>query len=289
MSHFPKQTHHDTGLVGVGLRSEHYQDVLEEASGIDFVEVHSENFFAEGGVTSRYLSQLQQTIPISLHGTAMGLGSGAGIDSGYLARLQRLTQQIEPLLVSDHACFCWTGEGNQVMHAGDLLPLKFDEAHLDVIANNVDRVQNQLGRQILVENIVSYVPNNKDFIDENEFLVELTKRTGAGLLLDLNNLIVNAINFDTRHPLDIAKNWLAKIPADVVGEIHLAGFSSVQGDALVVDDHSQPVSDMCWQLYRVVMSQMGPKPTLIEWDNDLTSWAVLKSEADKARAIMASI
>ncbi len=272
--------------VGVGLRSEHYKAVLTEASDIDFVEVHSENFFAQGGVIADYLERLKDVVPISLHGTAMGLGSADGIGNQYLSNLGRLVRHVNPTLVSDHACFCWGESGGRVLHAGDLLPLQFNQTQLSVIANNVNRVQDTLGRQILVENIVSYVSGNQDFIDENVFLFELTQRTGCGLLIDLNNVLVNALNMGSNDALATAKNWLLKIPANVVGEIHLAGFTPAAPDQLIVDDHSQPVSDMCWELYRYAIELFGPKPTLIEWDNALPEWSVLLEEASKAKTIL---
>lgn len=287
----PHQRKRSAGnLVGVGLRSPHHhdalQDVSSETSFLDFVEVHSENFFAEGGHAPRFIQSIAQKYPLSLHGTSMGLGSEAGVKQAYLDRLQRLIELTNPIFVSDHASFSWATVQGQMVHAGDLLPIPFDPHSLTVLASNVDAVQQRLGRQLFVENIVSYLPCADQTMSETEFLVSLAERTGCGLLIDINNLLVNAMNFSNKDPIQVAKNWLSDIPRRLIGEIHLAGFTPVTDGELIVDDHSQPVSDAGWELYAYTIGVHGPIPTLIEWDNDLPSWQGLLQEARKAKTIL---
>ena len=278
-----------SSMVGVGLRHPHYKEALLGSSSIDFVEVHAENFFAKGGILPAILDDIAQQYPISLHSTSMGLGSAVGINRDYLLRLKRLSQQITPILISDHACFTWSNLNGSSVHAGDLLPLEFSQQSLQVIVENVDKVQQVLGRKILVENLSSYVEFRFSDMSETEFLTELVNRTGCGLLVDLNNLIVNAHNFSDEGSLKTATQWLQQLPSRAVGEIHLAGYTPVSENELIIDDHSQPVSDECWSLYRTALKQFGLVTTLIEWDNNLPSWSVLLEQATKARALMRDV
>lgn len=279
-----------TKPVGVGLRHQHYRDALCETSAVDFVELHSENFFAQGGITLSMLEAIADIYPISLHGTAMGLGSAIGIDGAYLDKLKNLVSDIKPFLVSDHASFAWSRFNNQLIHAGDLLPLPFTKDALSHLVNNVKHVQDEIGQQILVENLASYVQFDQSTMKETEFLNELVSQADCGLLLDLNNLLVNEHNFPDESkdvtPLAAAEHWLSEIPVDSVGEIHLAGYSSPAKGNFIVDDHSQPINDECWSLYRYALQRFGPQITLIEWDNDLPDWQVLTAEAHKARQII---
>lgn len=277
------------GLVGVGLRHPHYQAALNAASSIDFVEVHAENFFAEGGLIAEYLQALQACYPISLHATSLGLGSAIGIDTRYLDKLARLVSQINPLLVSDHASFSWSRNHDGRVHAGDLLPLEFTEQGLEILVANVDRVQQRLGRRLLVENLSAYIAPQQAQMHEAEFLAKLVERSQCGLLLDLNNLLVNASNLGYRDPLSQARSWLNYIPLDAVGEFHLAGYTPAQKGELIIDDHSQPVSEQCWELYRTAISRFGPVTTLVEWDNDLPDWHVLVGQAEKARELVQDV
>ncbi|WP_286240855.1 DUF692 domain-containing protein [Neptuniibacter halophilus] len=274
--------------VGVGLRHPHYREALLGASSIDFVEIHAENFFAEGGVIQEILTDMTNIYPVSLHSTSMGLGSAMGINQGYLKKLQRLAERIRPLHISDHACFTWGTLGDKPVHAGDLLPLEFTRQSLTVMSDNIDRVQQLLGRRILIENLSAYVEFKHSTLSETGFLTELVERTGCGLLVDLNNLLVNAHNFSDEPAAEAAKHWLQQIPADAVGEIHLAGYTPAERGALIVDDHSQPVSDECWALYRYALQQVGPVSTLIEWDNQLPDWETLLAQAVQARTIIHS-
>ncbi|WP_415898773.1 DUF692 domain-containing protein [Neptuniibacter sp. QD48_11] len=276
-------------MIGVGLRHQHYKEALLGTSSIDFVELHAENFFAEGGIIPELLNDIAQQYPISLHSTSMGLGSAIGINREYLLRLKRLSQQIHPILISDHACFTWSHLNGKSVHAGDLLPLEFTQASLKVMAENIDQVQQLLGRQILVENLSAYITFPHSQMSETEFLSQLVHLTDCGLLLDLNNLLVNAHNFSEQPALTNAKDWIDKIPINAVAEIHLAGYAPVTQGELIIDDHSQPVSDECWALYHSTLQLTGPVTTLIEWDNDLPSWQKLLQQAEYAKSVMQNL
>lgn len=270
--------------AGVGLRHEHYQDALQKKSAVDFVEVHSENFFAEGGMALDLLTHMASQYPLSFHGTAMGLGSAVGLDLRYLKRLKRLVERFKPQIISDHASYSWANINGQKVHMGDLLPIALTPDALATLANNVDQVQQYLGRQILVENIVSYLPQQNQTLRETDFLNQLAELTGCGLLIDINNVLVNAMNSRASNPISDAQQWLSAIKPATVGEIHLAGYTPVASNELIVDDHSQPVSAACWQLYEFAIHRFGPVATLIEWDNALPSWSRLLQERHKAKS-----
>ena len=280
--------------IGVGLRHGHYQDALLGASDIDFVEVHAENFFAPGGQARQLLKSVSQSYPVSLHATSMGLGSAAGINPVYLSRLQQLADYIQPWLISDHASFSWvknhqSNASSALIHSGDLLPLEFNEQGLSVLTDNVDQVQQLLGRPILIENISSYISTDFNSISEPEFLVALVERSQCRLLVDLNNLLVNAHNRGCADPLADAKQWLNAIPLEMVGEFHLAGYSKPKAGSPLIDDHAAEVSGECWNLYRLAIERFGPTPTIIEWDNDLPTWEKLVEQAAMAREIAQAV
>lgn len=285
----------NTVAIGVGLRHPHYSDVLapsiksEESylktSTIDFVEVHSENFFAQGGASRALIKEVAEKYPVSLHSTALGLGSKASIAGGYLESLNELVNVVNPFLMSDHAAFSWSELDGRAVHAGDLLPVAFNQKNLKIMADNINAVQQLTGRRLLIENLSAYLIPKGSVLAETEFLVALTELTQCGLLIDLNNLVVNANNFSDDKSIDYAKQWLQQIPSEVVGEIHLAGFTSACDGEFTIDDHSQPISDIGWQLYRFALQRFGAVPTLIEWDNNLPTWQTLLKEADKARVI----
>lgn len=276
-------------MVGVGLRHPHYQAALLGSSAIDFVEIHAENFFAEGGILPELLADIARLYPVSLHSTSMGLGSAVGINRDYLLRLKRLSRQINPILISDHACFSWSHFKGKAVHAGDLLPLEFTYESLKTMAENVDQVQQLLGRKILVENLSAYIEFSYSHMSEVEFLGELVELTGCGLLVDLNNLLVNAYNFSNdrqQTALQTAQQWVKHIPLNAIGEIHLAGYTPATEGNLIIDDHSQPVSEECWALYRSTLQLTGPVTTLIEWDNELPTWQTLVAQAEQARSFL---
>jgi len=272
-------------LVGLGLRHAHYSDALTSVAPIDFVELHSENYFAPGGAIKAVLQDIVETYPVSLHSTSLGLGSAEIPRNANLNFLIALVNQVQPILVSDHASFSWGSWSKKPVHAGDLLPLSFNHQALNILAKNVDMVQQALGRQILLENLSSYISFSSDTMSEAEFLVRLTEKTGCGLLLDLNNIIVSAHNLNEPDIASYALNWIRQLPEDVIGEIHLAGFTEANPDDLVVDDHSQKVSRQCWILYAEALGRFGAVPTLIEWDNNLPEWDVLLREVETARMV----
>ncbi|WP_461537282.1 MbnB/TglH/ChrH family RiPP precursor modification enzyme [Spongorhabdus nitratireducens] len=275
----------DRTPVGIGLRHVHYHDALAAPADIDFFEVHSENFFARGGATLGVLEEVAGRYPVSLHGTSLGLGSVAGISPRHLDSLVQLADRISPALISDHAAFGQGVVGEQLVHAGDLLPIAFNESMLQVMTENVLQVQERLGRQILVENLSAYLEPPGSTLTETEFLTELAERSGCRLLVDINNLAVNAVNTGIENVAVSIKQWLDQIPATHVGEIHLAGCTPAQPGGLVIDDHSQKVSDTVWDGYHHAITRFGQVPTLIEWDTQLPEWQVLLNEANKARRI----
>lgn len=283
-------------LIGVGLRHIHYNDALSARANIDFIEVHAENFFAEGGATYQVITDIAANYPISLHATSLGLGSAVPAPEQQLNQLLALVERTDPILVSDHACFSWAELSSASTHAGDLLPVPFNEESLACMANNVLRAQALLKRTILVENLSAYMQLPGSTYSESEFLVKLCELTGCKLLIDINNLMVNAANHHLLEPngekidtKEFAKQWLNSIPKSMVGEFHLAGCTSVPENDFMIDDHSQPVSDDAWQVYKFALERFGPVPTLIEWDENLPSWTTLLKEADKARQIATKV
>ena len=269
--------------IGIGWRQPHYEALLERRPDLGFIEVHSENFFADGGATLAVLDAGREAYPVSLHGVGLGLGSAAGLDGWHLERLARLVQRVRPDWVSDHACFARVGSG---LHAADLLPIPFTDESLALLAGHVDQVQQRLGRPMLVENISAYVGWAGDTLAEPEFFNELTRRSGCGLLLDVNNLVVNARNagFAADDAAREAMRWVDAIRPGSVGEIHLAGHCEL-ADGLVIDDHGSRVRDEVWRVYAHALRRLGPVPTLIEWDTAVPELDVLLAEGQRARAL----
>mgnify|MGYP000182783018 FL=1 len=269
--------------VGVGLRSEHYQNVLEKTPALDFLEVHSENFFADAGIAVDILQEVSASTPISLHGTSAGLGSVEAVPDDYLRKLKRLVDRVDPILVSDHQCFTWARIGGRLFHGGDLLPIPFTEDSLRHAVNNIDRMQQCLGRQIAIENVCAYIEFDQSDFDEASFLGEIVARTQCGLILDINNLMVNARNGHVSNLENFVDRYVESLDHSAITEIHLAGSTPVGEEELLIDDHARPVSKAGWQAYERVLNAIGSKPTLIEWDNNLPSWCELLGEAAKAR------
>jgi uncharacterized protein (UPF0276 family) len=261
--------------VGVGLRAPHVAQVRAERPAVGWLEVHSENYFVDGGPALATLDAIRLDYPISLHGVGLSLGSADALDTAHVARLARLSSRIEPAAVSEH--LCWGRVDGR--HLNDLLPLPFTDEALRLVCERIDYVQRALARSILVENVSAYLRFGGDVMTEWQFVAEVARRTGCGLLFDVNNVYVNAVNhgFD---PLE----YLDAIPAGAVGEIHLAGFDA-SGPCLI-DTHGARVAAPVWSLYRATIERFGPRPTLIEWDTDLPALEVLLDEAAKARAIM---
>jgi uncharacterized protein (UPF0276 family) len=285
--------------VGIGWRQPHYAELLQDKPVVDFLEVHSENFFAQGGAALAVLEQGRATYPVSLHGVGLSLGAATGLDPWHLEQLARLTERIDPVRVSDHASFARGSFKGQTLHASDLLPIPFTAEALDVLCNNVDRVQNKLKRRFMVENLSAYIawntPPHEASLAETEFLMTLARRTGCQLLVDVNNIYVNALNAAQAgrlsDPESACRDWLDAIDPASVGELHLAGHrhvSDAHGD-IVIDDHGSRVCDVVWRLYRHAVQRYGDVPTLIEWDTDVPALQVLLDEAARARAICDSL
>lgn len=277
--------------LGIGLRQPHYAALFEAPPALGFVEVHAENFFADGGAPLAVLEQAREHWALSLHCVGLGLGSAAGIDDWHLERLARLAERVRPARISDHACFARApldGASTVNVHGSDLLPLAYTPAALDILCANVQQVQERLRRPILVENLSAYLSFGDDGMAEPEFLSALARRTGCALLLDVNNLVVNALNAGAPDPVAQACAWIDALPRGCVGEIHLAGCTPpASPGALVIDDHATRVHDEVWAAYRHALRRLGPLPTLVEWDLDLPPLAVLLDEAGKAAQLMA--
>jgi len=288
-------THAGIGLrqrpsAGIGLRQPHYAALLDTAPPLAFVEVHSENFFADGGAALAVLRRARERYPVSLHGVGLALGSAAGLDPWHLDRLARLVRGIEPARVSDHACFARAAlaPGGPVVHANDLLPIAFTDAALAIMAANVAQVQERLGRTLLVENLSSYVSFTDDAMSEPEFFTRLCRASGCGMLLDVNNLMVNALNAGAADPRAACCAFIDALPAGIVGEIHLAGYC--EADGIVIDDHGSRVRPAVWSVYEHALRRCGAAlPTLVEWDTEVPALELLLGEAAHAAAIAARV
>ena len=261
--------------VGIGLRTPHYRELLDTLPPIGWFEVHSENYFGDGGQPLYFLERFRSHYPLSLHGVGLSLGSTDALNAIHLKKLNSLVDRFEPGLVSDH--LCWSSVGGQFLN--DLLPLPYTEEALNHVVTRIGEAQDYLRRQILVENVSSYLQYKHSTISEWEFLAEVSRRAGCGILLDVNNIYVSAEN----HRFD-PLTYIDAIPAAAVQEIHLAGFDS-NGDCLI-DTHGKPVFDAVWPLYAHAIERLGATPTLIEWDTDSPALDVLLAEAWKARAIL---
>jgi hypothetical protein len=270
-------------IAGIGLRAPHYGEVLQKLPKLGWVEVHSENFFG-GGSSLHTLLKVREHYPVSLHGVGMGLASTAPLDQQHLSALHRLCEAVQPAAVSEH--LCWNSApdkaGNDLMVINDLLPFPYTQEALSHVANRVAQVQEKLGRQLLVENLSSYLSFSHSEMTEGEFLAELTRRSGCGILFDVENLYVNARNLGVD-----AEVFIKTIPAEAVQEYHLAGYSVM--DSCLVDTHDHPVYPEVWQLYEFALRHIGPRPTLIEWDSDIPALPVLMGEAAKAQQRMENI
>jgi uncharacterized protein len=275
-------------LAGIGLRHAHYAEVLDTKPPLGFIEVHSENFFADGGAALQVLQSVRELYDVSLHGVGLALGSAAGIDAEHLEKLARLVDRTDPIRVSDHACFARAAitPRGEVLHANDLLPIAFTNASLEIICANVARVQDRLKRSILVENLSAYVAYTDDDIPEPDFLTTLCQRTGCGLLLDVNNLMVNALNARAVNPVAHCQKLIDALPKHIVGEIHLAGYA--QTPDIVIDDHGSRVRPDVWRVYQHALQRFGAVPSLIEWDTDVPPLSVLLDEASTASQHLAN-
>jgi len=294
MRHTTLQTMSTSTAAGLGWRQPHYAGLLEMRPAIGFLEVHSENFFGQGGAALAVLERGRCEYPISLHGVGLSLGSAAGVDTWHLDQLAKLVERCDPVRVSDHASFARGALDGATVHAADLLPLPFTHEALQVLCSNVQRVQDRLKRPLLVENLSAYLQwnvNPEAQLDEPEFLARLAQTSGCGLLIDVNNIYVNALNAQLSgrcsNPLAACKQWLDRIPAAYVGELHLAGHCRVNDEhgQIVIDDHGSRICTEVWDLYRHALTRFGTIPTLIEWDTHLPPLAVLLEEVAYADAL----
>lgn len=270
-----------TGLLaGAGFKPAYLDDLLTDTLPDAFFEVHAENYMGAGGPPHRALSALRSAFPLSVHGVGLSIGGPTPLDAAHLARFVAVVKRYEPVLVSEH--LAWSSHGGTFFN--DLLPLPYNRQTLHQVCAHVDQVQTALGRPLLLENPSTYLQFSTSDMSEPQFLGEVIRRTGCGLLLDVNNVVVSATN----HGFDAAP-YLRELPLQAVRQIHLAGHTEQQdehGQRLLIDSHDRCVAPQVWALYADLLSLIGPVPTLIEWDSDLPAWAVLKGEMQQARALM---
>lgn len=267
--------------AGVGLKPEHYREIMSSHPDVGWFEVHPENYMGAGGPPHHYLERIRQNYPISMHGVGLSIGGAGRLSREHLDRLRAFTHRYDPGQFSEH--LAWST--HESVYLNDLLPLPYTRETLDLVADHVDEAQDVLGRRMLIENPSTYVVFDESEMSEIHFLDALARRTGCGLLLDLNNVFVSAGN----HGFDPVA-YVDAFPDAYVGEIHLAGHAAIDGGddtLLLVDAHDRSVADPVWGLYRRFIARSGPLPTLIEWDNDVPDWATLHAEAKRADLLMA--
>lgn len=265
--------------AGLGFKPEHFNDIAETRPRLGFFEIHAENYMGAGGPPHRLLAALRRDYAISLHGVGLSIGAPGRLNCDHLDRLRALVDRYQPESFSEH--LAWSSHGNEYLN--DLLPLPYTPETLDLVCDHIDEVQEHLGRRMLLENPATYVLFEQSSLAETDFLSEVIRRTGCGLLLDINNVFVSCTN----HRAD-PRAYLAAFPLHAVGEIHLGGHAEEElpSGPLLIDDHGSPVADPVWALYAQTIAQAGPLPTLIEWDNDVPPFAELMSEAQRATAIL---
>ena len=272
--------HQIAGLAGTSFKHQHLQAILADEALGGFFEIHAENYMGAGGPPHAALSRIREQFPVSLHGVCMSIGGPQPLDKAHLARFKALVDRYEPALVSEH--LAWST--HETTFYNDLLPLPYTEATVARVAAHIDEVQETIGRRLLLENPSTYVTFPESTMSETAFIRELVKRTGCGLLLDINNVFVSATNQGYS-----ARDYLGDFPLEHVGEIHLAGHAEQEddeGELLLIDSHDGPVADAVWKLYEIVIARSGAIPTLIEWDSAIPEWPVLKREAMAAQAIL---
>lgn len=264
---------------GLGFKPEHFPDIRQLRPALGFFEVHAENYMGAGGPPHRMLGVLRQDYALSLHGVGLSIGGPGRLDGAHLARLKALVERYEPESFSEH--LAWSSHGADYLN--DLLPLPYTPETLRLVCDHVDEVQSVLGRRMLLENPSTYVLFEQSTLTETEFLAEVVRRTGCGLLLDVNNVFVSATN----HRVD-PMDYLADYPVASVGEIHLGGHAEEElpSGPLLIDDHARQVADPVWDLYAAALALTGPQPTLIEWDNDVPEFPVLLAEAERAGRVL---
>jgi len=266
--------------AGVGFKPEHFAAINDASQPVGFFEVHAENYMGAGGPPHAQLGKLRQDYALSIHGVGLSIGSMQPLDADHLARLKVVCDRYEPESFSEH--LAWSTHDTTFLN--DLLPLPYTETTLTQVCAHIDEVQTLLGRQMLLENPATYLLFEESTIEEVDFLAETARRTGCGLLLDVNNVFVAATN----HRLD-PRDYLKRFPVQSVREIHLSGHSETIDDAgapLLIDSHDTPVKDPVWELYEELITRTGPIASLVEWDNDVPEWPLLRAEAEAADAIL---
>ena len=265
---------------GVGLKAEHYRTIVETLPDVGFFEVHAENYMGAGGPPHRYLSAIRERYPLSLHGVGLSIGADRPLDEDHLQRLKRLIERYRPGLFSEH--LAWSSHDSSFLN--DLLPVPYTAETLTRVIEHIDQVQNALRRQMLLENPSTYLAFAESTYSEIDFIAQVVRRTGCGLLLDVNNVYVASTNQEW-DPIA----YIEAYPLAHVQEIHIAGYTREaddKGRPLLIDTHNRPVEEIDWSLYAHAVTLIGPVPTLIEWDADVPDWPTLKREADRAEAIM---
>lgn len=267
-----------TSTVGIGLRARHLAEIARERPAIGFLEIHAENYLASSPALRR-MEQLRPDHELSIHAVGLSLGSAEGLDEDHLARVVALVDRLQPSLVSEH--LSWSVHGGHYFN--DLLPLPYTEEALDIVARNVGRLQDALRRPVSIENPSCYLAFVHSTLSEPEFLGELVRRTGCGLLLDVNNIVVTAHNLRLE-----PRDWLASLPGAAITEYHLAGHAvnDADGETILIDDHGSRVSEGVWQLFEATVESLGARPTLIEWDTDVPPLGVLIDEAARAETVL---
>ena len=269
--------------AGVGYKPQHFSDILKDAGSVGWLEIHAENYMGAGGRPIAQLRHLSEQFAISVHGVGLSIGGEGRLDPEHLQRLKHLVAWCNPASFSEH--LAWSTHESAFLN--DLLPLPYTEATLSRVADHIDEVQEIVGRRMLLENPSSYLAFEESTFAETDFLRDVAARTGCGLLLDVNNVFVSATNLGT-DPI----SYIDDFPLDLVGEIHLAGHDEDHDDhgkPLLIDSHGREVADPVWALFEYTVKKSGPKPSLVEWDNDVPDWPTLEAEAARAARILEAL
>mgnify|MGYP003115734603 FL=1 len=265
---------------GVGYKARHFDALMADPGPVRWIEVHAENYMGDGGRPHAQLRALQENFALSVHGVGLSIGGEGPLDTDHLARLKTLCDRTQPASFSEH--LAWSTHGMEYLN--DLLPLPYTEATLARVAAHINQVQDVLGRQMLLENPSSYLAFAESDLSETDFLTELTRQTDCGLLLDVNNVFISATNLGLS-----LQDYINAFPTEHVGEIHVGGHdddTDDHGAPLLIDSHGKAVVDPVWELLSYTLAQTGPKPVLVEWDNDVPDWSVLRAEAERAAQVL---
>ncbi len=268
---------------GVGYKPQHFSDIMRDPAPVAWLEIHAENYMGQGGRPLAQLRHLAERFPISVHGVGLSIGGEGPLDPDHLERLRRLCDTINPASFSEH--LAWSTHGAEFFN--DLLPLPYTADTLTRVADHIDELQNVLGREMLLENPSSYLAFAESTYSEVDFLTEVSRRSGCGLLLDVNNVFVSATNLQVR-----PQDYINAFPMEKVGEIHLGGHDEDEDDhgaPLLIDSHGREIADPVWALLDLTLERAGPKPLLIEWDTDVPDWPVLAAEASRAAAALEKV